>query len=104
MDLVYIFTAMEIDTKVLLLIALNMDLGMKKMQKAISIKETSREDKKMAMGSTTGQMAATTVETLEMEKSKARDYGNQVFKVNITKVHIEMERDKVLVCICGLMV
>jgi hypothetical protein len=44
MDLEYIFIAMEIDIKVLLLIVLNMDLDMKKMQKVISTKGIFRED------------------------------------------------------------
>ncbi len=56
------------------------------------------------MESITGQMAAITVETSKMVKNKAKEYGDQVIKVNITKVHTKMERDRGLVFMYGKMV
>jgi hypothetical protein len=58
----------------------------------------------MDMESITGQMAAITVETSKMVKNKAKEYGDQVIKVNITKVHTKMERDRGLVFMYGKMV
>jgi len=103
MGLEYIFTGMEIDTKVLFLIVLNMDSDMKKMQKVISTKGIFREDRKVDMENTTGLMVAITVETLKKAKNKAMEYGDLVIRVNIMKVRIKMERDKVLVFMCGRM-
>lgn len=94
MDLEYIFGAMEIDTKEILRIVLNMDLAMRKMPKVTSTKVIFREDKNMAMGSIIGQMVATTVESSKMAKRKGKECGNQALKANITKAHIKREKDK----------
>lgn len=103
MDLVFIFGVMEIDTKAILLIALNMDLAIKKMHRVISIKDIFREDRKTGMGSTTGQMAAIIVVISKMAKNKAKESGDQVMKVSTTKATTKTAKDKAMACMYGQM-
>jgi hypothetical protein len=103
MDLGFIFGVMEIDMKAVFLIASNMDLDIKKMDKVMSIKDIFREDKKMDMESTTGLMVAIIAVILKMVKNKAKESGDQVLKASTTKAITKKGKDKATACMYGQM-